>query len=166
MKNTISPESPRFCQHVIDHLLYHAAILEKRAQDLGNRGQLGTVKDRNLKIALALAHDEHQFSAEMARLYRLAARFFINKNPGDMDFEANSILVPEPSSFESDQQEQLARKREEYFRCKNVDSENDRQTEIEDLTDFLCATVELMIDFDIHNAKSKIHEFRALSLAS
>jgi hypothetical protein len=166
MKNTVPPESPRFCQHVIDHLLYHAAILERRAKDLSDCGQLGNVQDRNLKVALAFVHDEHQFPAEMARLYRLAARFFISKNPGDMDSEANSILVPEPSSFESDQQERLAQKREEYMRSKNVNSENDSQAEIEVLTDFLCAAVELMIDFDIHNAKSKIHEFRALSLAS
>ena len=166
MKNTVPPESPRFCQHVIDHLLYHAGILEKRAQVLSDCGQLGNVQDRNLKVALALIHDEHQLSAEMARLYRLAARFFINKNPGDMDSEANSILAPEPSSFESDRQERLAQKREDYFRCKYTESENDRQTEIEVLTDFLCAAVELMIDFDIHNAKSKIHEFRALNLAS
>ena len=166
MQNTFLPESPRFCQHVIDHLLYHAAILEKRAKDLSDCGQLGNVQDRNLKVALAFVHDEHQIPAEMARLYRLAARFFIAKNPGNMDFEANSILVPEPSSFESDQQERLAQKREEYMRNKNADSENERRTENEVLTDFLCAAVELMIDFDIHNAKSKIHEFRALSLAS
>ena len=166
MNNTVPPESPRFCQHVIDHLLYHAAILEKRAQVLSDCGQLGNVQDRNLKVALAFIHDEHQFSAEMARLYRLAARFFINKNPGDMDSEANSILAPEPSSFESDRQERLAQKREDYFRYKYTEFENDSQTEIEVLTDFLCAAVELMIDFDIHNAKSKIHEFRALNLAN
>jgi hypothetical protein len=158
--------NPLNAQHIIEHLLYHAAILEKRAQDLSGRGQLGNVKDRNLKIALALSHDEPSFSAERARLYRLAARFFIAKNPGNMDFEANSIIVPEPSSFESDRQERLAQKREEYFRYKNIESENDSQAEIEVLTDFLCAAIELMIDFDIHNAKSKIHEFRALSLAS
>jgi len=166
MKNIAQPASPRYAHHLIEHLLYHAAILEKRAQDLSDRGQLGNVQDRNLKVALAFIHDEHQFPAEMARLYRLAVRFFINKNPGDMDSEANSILDPESSSFESDRQDRLAQKREEYLRYKNSESENDRQTEIEVLTDFLCATVELMIDFDIHNAKSKIHEFRALSLAS
>jgi hypothetical protein len=86
-------------------------VLERRAAASVVVGEMGSVTDRNMQLVLAFGDIEPKISDETATLYRAALTCAIGQTPGSDDFNALSLLHPEPGPTESDRLEQLAERR-------------------------------------------------------
>jgi hypothetical protein len=110
-------------------------------------------------LALTYEQLEPFLTVEMARFYRVAARFFIKRFPSLMENEAESILNPEPSSVESDRQERVSEKRASYFESTDSAGLEVESKDSAFLTDMLCVALELILNLDYQTSKSEPSDF-------
>ena len=140
-------------------MIFYASKLEARSKYLFSIGRLENVTDKNLMLALTYEQLEPFLTVEMARFYRVAARFFIKRFPSLMENEAESILNPEPSSVESDRQERVSEKRASYFESTDSAGLEVESKDSAFLTDMLCVALELILNLDYQTSKSEPSDF-------
>ena len=94
-KPTKTPDTCAFYKRV-------AGRLERHAEQMQNRGDLGNLTDLNLRLAMAYRDLEPTVQSSTAKIYRLAAVNAISLQPGPYDSEAMAILDPEMSPEEAE----------------------------------------------------------------
>ncbi|WP_418319061.1 hypothetical protein [Piscinibacter sakaiensis] len=108
MQPEIRTETPETC------LSYEriAGVVCRHAERMRQRGDLGTITDRNLAMALAWTDRLPHLQPASARLYRAAVLYAIEQCPGPMDVDALQILTPECSEDETERSHRLGEERE------------------------------------------------------
>ena len=159
MKRELQSIPARSVKYLIEVLLLYSSKIEARSNYLFSIGRLENVTDKNLRIALTYEHTEPYLTNEMARFYRVAARFYIKRFPTEMMTEAALILNREPSSVESDRLERVSVKRREYFESLDDTLLGGESKDAAFLTDMLCVALELILNLDHKSTKSEPSEF-------
>jgi integrase len=85
--------------------------LTRRADELERLDEMGEVQDFDRRVAIAYLDLEPTISKATARLYRAAAIYCVQKDPGDFECEAMHMLAPEPSERDDFHEEWLTEQR-------------------------------------------------------
>lgn len=88
-----------------------AGRLERHAEQMQSRGDLGNLTDLNMRLAMAYRDLEPTVQASTAKIYKLAALSAIALQPSPYDSEAMAILNPEMSPEETERLHHVAETR-------------------------------------------------------